>query len=1544
MIKRNIILILIFLLIIAIPVSFAGENENPDELIKDNYTLSCNDDEILKDDDHVYFDASAASDGSGSKDNPYKTLNGRLNSYTYYHFAPGHYLISSKPYSSYSSTMNIIGENPETTILEYTGSGNFFSGITLNLTGVTLKNMNIVSAGITATNTIFDSATADVELETSAQYDYGNSYGGAIKISKSSSGSFWDDFWSQWGGTSYASSSLARFDSCIFKNNNAAYGGACYIDGAKVEISNSKFLSNHAPNGGGAIAAVNKANLTLENCEFTQDYSSFDGGVVYLFNNTNSVIKNTTFNDCSGGLGAAVTSINSQTIISKSNFNRNKVLYAGGAVYAMYGTLTVENSNFNSNYAIIGGAIYADALEMFSASDNIFSNNEAVKLAGAILSCSNNKTVITNNNYVNNKADKNEDFYESDYLDIFIGSDDYEMLMYNSDFTGVLPAKYDLRNYGYVTPLEDQNNSGNCWAYATIAALESCILKASGKSYDLSEGNLKNIVQKYSNYGWNYETNGGGFYEMVMGYLTGWLGPVNASTDPSDDWDVLSPVLNSVVHIQNILFLQRSSYTDNSLIKQAIMKYGAVATEIYMDFSSTYYNSGTYGYYVNTNQTRNHAVCVVGWDDTYSRNNFRTTAPGDGAWIIKNSYGNRWGNNGYGYVSYYDTTLFSLKLNQLNAYTFVFNDTQRFNKNYQYDFGYTDYFIDGHDTIWYRNVFTSSGNDDIAAFSTFFNNTCDWQAYVYVNGELKHTQNGTGQAGYYTFNFNTKIPVSVGDEFAVAVKIHSDSGFASFPICEKTEYGLSHMHHTKNVSFYSTDGVNWIDLYGYEFNASEYGHMYYSQAACLKVFTSKGNNEIINTTIEIESYDSRGIGFVVKTDYGNTVNMGSVNITVDGEIYSVKISYGKAQLIYHLKPGNHNISATYLENSNYASSALSQTITIQKEDLIITIDASDIIYGNDCIIKINLTDASGANVNLPVKVKLNDTVLNITDNTANLSNLTVGKYIIMAEVDVSENYNNISAHKTISVLKANANILVISSDITEGFNATVTVNLNNDIEDNITLSINNRNYTKHPINGVLNFTISDLPVGVNYYTIIFNGNSKYSSRNIYQQLTVFKKIKENITLNVISDNIKLGQTARIIVNTDKNASGNITLIIDGRNFTKSLTDNMAVFKVSNLSVGVYNYTIGYFGNDLFNPEISRATLTVVEPAGEISFLLNNLTKYFMGNDTLDLTVLDNNQNPISDLELTVKIGDYTYTKHTDLNGKIVVDVNLGVGKYSVSVIFQGNDDYIKNNASAYINVFSTIEAHEMKRAYLSGYDFEAVFYNSNGEVLADKNITFIVNGLRYKCKTNEFGISRLNSNLSVGEYEITILNPQSGEKIYKTFEIVERITDNKDIVMNYNDGSYYTVRAFGDNSKAVGAGEIVKFTIASTTYKIKTDNNGYAKLLIALKSGTYTVKAEYKGVSVLNKITVKASYVLKAKNISKKKSKKIKFTATLSKSDGKLVSGKKLTFKIKGKTYRAKTNAKGVASVYLKNLKAGKYTISVIYQNCKIIKKITIKK
>ena len=83
------------------------------------------------------------------------------------------------------------------------------------------------------------------------------------------------------------------------------------------------------------------------------------------------------------------------------------------------------------------------------------------------------------------------------------------------------------------------------------------------------------------------------------------------------------------------------------------------------------------------------------------------------------------------------------------------------------------------------------------------------------------------------------------------------------------------------------------------------------------------------------------------------------------------------------------------------------------------------------------------------------------------------------------------------------------------------------------------------------------------------------------------------------------------------------------------------------------------------------------------------------------------------------------------------------------------------------------------------------------------------------------------------------------------------------------------------------------------TYKIKTDNNGYATQALKLKSGSYTITAEFNGDKVSNKITFKPT--LTAKNIVKKKAKKIKFSVKVVNKNGKAVKNKKVTFKIKGK-------------------------------------------
>ena len=110
---------------------------------------------------------------------------------------------------------------------------------------------------------------------------------------------------------------------------------------------------------------------------------------------------------------------------------------------------------------------------------------------------------------------------------------------------------------------------GNCWAFGPLAALESCILKATGKSMDLSEENIKNLIEKYSAYGWDYDTNNGGHSEMMWGNLISWIGPVLESDDKYDDYSTLSTLLDAVMHVQSVYYLPtRTNALDNNAITQ----------------------------------------------------------------------------------------------------------------------------------------------------------------------------------------------------------------------------------------------------------------------------------------------------------------------------------------------------------------------------------------------------------------------------------------------------------------------------------------------------------------------------------------------------------------------------------------------------------------------------------------------------------------------------------------------------------------------------------------------------------------------------------------------------------------------------------------------------------------------------------------------------------------------------------------------------------------------------------------------------------------
>ena len=238
----------------------------------------------------------------------------------------------------------------------------------------------------------------------------------------------------------------------------------------------------------------------------------------------------------------------------------------------------------------------------------------------------------------------------------------------------------------------------------------------------------------------------------------------------------------------------------------------------------------------------------------------------------------------------------------------MFNDTIKFDKNYQYDIpGWTDYFINSSSKVWYKNKFVATDDEYLAAVSTYFQKNTKWDLSVYVNGALKLTKSGVAGVSYKTIDLGQLIPLKKGDLFEVMFKITVDSE-AAVPISEAVS--LNSEFYGEDISFISYDGKTWKDLYDLEWTYPD--HTYASQVACIKAFTVFDK---INSHVELgllDGYNPAIIEARVYGEYGNQVNAGKVIFSIENKSIPVDIVNGVATLQYKFKnPKDNLITATF---------------------------------------------------------------------------------------------------------------------------------------------------------------------------------------------------------------------------------------------------------------------------------------------------------------------------------------------------------------------------------------------------------------------------------------------------------------------------------------------------------------------------------------------------------------------------------------------------------------------------------------------------------
>lgn len=231
--------------------------------------------------------------------------------------------------------------------------------------------------------------------------------------------------------------------------------------------------------------------------------------------------------------------------------------------------------------------------------------------------------------------------------------------------TDALPESYSSVEKGYVTEVKAQKNN-DCWAYASMATFESALLRAGIQTGNMSTDHLNLWATTRSNgKGWIRTTAATGYGSCALGYMMSWQGGVLQSDLEGID---LSKLTFGDEAPQNLARYGATSarflYKDDPAeIKRQIMNHGGIYTSY--AHSANCLSSDILSYYMPGDYDgsyQGHAIELVGWDDNYPAEKFSTSrtgeAPGgNGAWLVKNSWGNNNSLGGYFWISYEDKYL-----------------------------------------------------------------------------------------------------------------------------------------------------------------------------------------------------------------------------------------------------------------------------------------------------------------------------------------------------------------------------------------------------------------------------------------------------------------------------------------------------------------------------------------------------------------------------------------------------------------------------------------------------------------------------------------------------------------------------------------------------------------------------------------------------------------------------------------------------------------------------------------------------------------------
>ena len=1350
---------------------------------------------------------------------------------------------------------------------------------------------------------------------------------------------------------------------CYFYNDTSAGhgGGIHWNPGTNGQIDNCRFenCSVDAKKNGGAIYAgandqTPASGTILSNSTFINCASGSRGAVTWI--GDNGLIYNNTFIECGNLTGT--TDYGGVQAIQIQNGKNNQIIECkfynctsstGGAGIRLEGNagkvtnITIANCTFDGCIAAnSAGALYVNHnVTGLVLENNTFTNNSAPNYGAMVIEDNAIINSFVNNNFTNNTATASDGNGGAaklkDNMDV-INSTFIENSCNGSGGAIYVDGSLNVDGSSF------KNNTAESGSaiYATSVTMSNSVLLENQAAFDRWDNVNHQITDDHviiegtfvgkDNLLNGIQANSGTFNNVTYCGING--GGVNEGTTNTDE--VLSA--NSYNEVHQIVILE--------IYENDVLKY---------NFTTYTDGNGNYKFDLPTDNTRNYVFKIYHPEDTYYTGSEYTierepselniTCENICYEQVENITFNVSGSNGTA------TGNITILINGTDGRVW-YSDTIALNQSGEASLSLPDLDI-GQYYIYatYNGDNVYFGDSENASFNvTKCNSTVEVVPIpTIIYGSLENV-NITVSSLHCTGNFSGNLTINITSDDAIDFEnitlirlvVDEDGKVIGWTIDNRI---LPVGNYTISVDYSGN----------YKFNGNS------SKA---KFTVEKAEPGLVVNTSDINYTQTENIGINVTGVEGGEIPTGNVNVTVtnvSGIVYNtiVPISGGIVNVpVEQLPAGDYNVSVVYSGDNYYNSATATANFTVSMADSAVTVNVTNITYGDDETVKFNVTEGATGAVNITIVgdngVTVNFTNVPISNGTVgvNVAGLAAGNYTVKVDYGGDNNYNPSSGKADFTVNKADSSVDIQTEGISyhdiENINITVvgveggltptgTVNVTVVDENGVT-----KTYTDLPVgsDGKVTVPVKDLSAGNYNVTVDYSGDENYNPSTAKDRFTV-SKINTPIDLDTV--NITYGDDETITVTVPDDATGNVTITImdNESNVIESkevpIIRGTAELTVPGLNAGNYTVHVEYLGdnNYLSNSTDGKFEVAKADAIVEIhvyDIIYGDIEKLTVTcNAPGNVTIYVNGANVTLSLEdgyahilFANALGDYSGKAQWDLE-------NLAVGTYPASVHYNGNENYNEADDSDEFEVIKketsiTVSVDDIKVGENAVINVELSPGAAPGE------ITITVDGKEYKVNhTNGKAVLKVPG-LKAGKHNVTVSYPGSQNYTNSSNETTFTVSKNSPEISAHPQNIKVDEKEKITVSVPKDATGTVTITVNGKNYTAPVKDGKAVFSIPGLKAGNYTVQARYNGddkylpANCTAKFTVsKVKPDISTSAPTIKVGQDGKITVTVPKD-----AKGKITIEIDGKNYTAIIKD-GKAVFVVSGLKVGKHPIKVYY-------------